>query len=111
MSYELNALEYEMKAQRYEIGMVGLGVMGRNLLLNMADHGHSVAGYDKDVAQVAALRKAAENPDVRGASVRDGRHLQDLKRRASGARIIWVASCRRYKRSSTWRWLRRPRQI
>jgi 6-phosphogluconate dehydrogenase len=23
----------------YEIGMVGLGVMGRNLLLNVADHG------------------------------------------------------------------------
>ena len=24
---------------RFEIGMVGLGVMGRNLVLNMADHG------------------------------------------------------------------------
>ena len=34
--------------QQYEIGMVGLGVMGRNLLLNMADHGVPVAGYDKD---------------------------------------------------------------
>jgi 6-phosphogluconate dehydrogenase len=33
--------------QRYEIGMVGLGVMGRHLLLNMAGHGFSVAGYDK----------------------------------------------------------------
>jgi 6-phosphogluconate dehydrogenase len=45
-----------MKAQQLENGMVGLGVMGRNLLLNMADHGHSVAGYDKDAAKVAALR-------------------------------------------------------
>jgi 6-phosphogluconate dehydrogenase len=27
--------------------MVGLGVMGRNLVLNMADHGFSVAGYAK----------------------------------------------------------------
>ena len=36
-----------------EIGMVGLGVMGRNLLLNMADHGFSVAGYDKDPTKVA----------------------------------------------------------
>ena len=34
--------------QRYEIGMVGLGVMGRNLVLNMADHGFSVTGYDND---------------------------------------------------------------
>jgi hypothetical protein len=31
--------------QRCEIGMVGLGVMGRNLALNMADHGFSVAGF------------------------------------------------------------------
>ena len=34
--------------QQYAIGMVGLGVMGRNLVLNMADHGFFVAGYDKD---------------------------------------------------------------
>jgi 6-phosphogluconate dehydrogenase len=55
-----------MKAQQFEIGMVGLGVMGRNLLLNMADHGHSVAGYDKDAAKVAALKQEAENRDIRG---------------------------------------------
>ena len=44
--------------------MVGLGVMGRNLLLNMADHGFSVAGYDKDMSQVEALRKEAEKRDI-----------------------------------------------
>jgi 6-phosphogluconate dehydrogenase len=54
--------------RQYEIGMVGLGVMGRNFLLNMADHGHSVAGYDKDAAKVAALRQEAENRDIRGAA-------------------------------------------
>ncbi len=47
--------------------MVGLGVMGRNLLLNMADHGHSVAGFDKDPSKVAALRQEAEGRDIRGA--------------------------------------------
>src|ERR1035441_7935430 len=57
-----------MKAKQLEIGMVGLGVMGRNLLLNMADHGHSVAGYDKDAAKVAALRQEAENRHIRGAA-------------------------------------------
>src|ERR1035437_3384598 len=56
-----------MKTQRYEIGMIGLGVMGRNLLLNMASQGHSVAGYDKDPAKVAALRKEAENLKIHGA--------------------------------------------
>ena len=54
--------------QRYEIGMIGLGVMGRNLVLNMADHGFSVAGYDKDLAKVAALRKEAEERNIRGAT-------------------------------------------
>src|SRR5512136_2285049 len=57
-----------MKAQQYDIGMVGLGVMGRNLLLNMADHGHSVAGYDKEVTKVTALRLEAETRNVRGAA-------------------------------------------
>jgi len=37
-------------------------------LLNMADHGHSVAGYDKDATKVAALRREAENRDIRGAA-------------------------------------------
>jgi 6-phosphogluconate dehydrogenase len=56
-----------VKTQSYEIGMVGLGVMGRNLLLNMAEHGYSVAGYDKDVTKVAALRQETEQRDIRGA--------------------------------------------
>jgi 6-phosphogluconate dehydrogenase len=54
--------------QRSEIGMVGLGVMGRNLALNMADHGFSVAGYDKDQAKVEALRQEAQQRDARGAA-------------------------------------------
>jgi 6-phosphogluconate dehydrogenase len=53
---------------RYEIGMVGLGVMGRNFLLNMADHGFSVAGYDTDAAKVEALRQEGGERDVRGAN-------------------------------------------
>ena len=52
-------MKNEMNAQHYEIGMVGLGVMGRNLVLNMADHGFPVAGYDKDEAKVKAMRQEA----------------------------------------------------
>jgi len=58
----------EQPHQRSEIGMIGLGVMGRNLLLNMADHGFSVAGYDKDAGKVEALRQEAKNKDARGAA-------------------------------------------
>ena len=56
-----------MNKAEYEIGMVGLGVMGRNLLLNMADNGYSVAGYDVDMAKVEALRTEAGQRDIRGA--------------------------------------------
>jgi 6-phosphogluconate dehydrogenase len=51
----------------YEIGMVGLGVMGRNLLMNMVDHGYSAAGYDKDLSKVRALQEEAKDNDVFGA--------------------------------------------
>lgn len=47
-----------------EIGMVGLGVMGRNLLLNMADHGFSVAGLDNDLKQVNNLRQESEQRSI-----------------------------------------------
>ncbi|MCC6443605.1 MAG: NADP-dependent phosphogluconate dehydrogenase [Armatimonadetes bacterium] len=53
--------------QEYEIGMVGLGVMGRNLLLNMADRGYRVAGYDRDARQLEALRAEAQGQDIFGA--------------------------------------------
>ena len=48
-----------MNQQQYSYGMVGLGTMGCNLVLNMSDHGFSVAGYDKDAAKVEALNKYA----------------------------------------------------
>lgn len=35
--------------------MIGLGTMGRNLVLNIADHGFVVCGYDRDVAQQQRL--------------------------------------------------------
>lgn len=44
-----------------EIGVVGLGVMGRNILLNMADHGFMVSGYDNNDNQVAILNAQAHN--------------------------------------------------
>jgi len=53
--------------QRCEIGMVGLGVMGRNLLLNMADHGFSVAGYNRTLSKVDTLRQEAAERNVLGA--------------------------------------------
>jgi 6-phosphogluconate dehydrogenase len=44
---------------KYVLGMIGLGTMGQNLLLNMADHDFVVAGHDKDPAKIDALESAA----------------------------------------------------
>lgn len=39
--------------------MVGLGVMGRNLLLNVADHGFKAIGFDKDPQKTSAFEASA----------------------------------------------------
>lgn len=57
-----------MAQGKSRIGMVGLGVMGRNLLLNMAEHGFQVAGYDKDPRQVDLLRAEGADLPIQAAS-------------------------------------------
>lgn len=49
-----------------DFGMIGLGVMGRNFLLNVADHDFRVIGYDLDEAKVEALQqeKSAEHVEA-----------------------------------------------
>jgi 6-phosphogluconate dehydrogenase len=52
---------------QYDFGMVGLGVMGRNLLFNIADHEYNVAGLDLDQGKVDALQnEATEKQKVKG---------------------------------------------
>jgi 6-phosphogluconate dehydrogenase len=48
-----------MANKLFDFGMIGLGVMGRNLLLNMADHGFSVVGFDKDATKTVTLESSA----------------------------------------------------
>ena len=43
----------------YDFGMVGLGTMGRNLLLNIADHGFAAIGFDKDLQKANLLESSA----------------------------------------------------
>ena len=45
-------------------GMVGLGTMGSNLLLNIADHGFEGCGYDRDPGQRDKLVKEAEGKKI-----------------------------------------------
>ncbi|WP_026462406.1 NADP-dependent phosphogluconate dehydrogenase [Adhaeribacter aquaticus] len=56
-----------MNETQFDFGMVGLGVMGRNLLLNMADNDFAVIGLDLDPQKAAALEtEAAAGKPVKG---------------------------------------------
>jgi 6-phosphogluconate dehydrogenase len=58
-----------MENTMYDFGMIGLGVMGSNFLLNMADKGFKVIGFDLDAAKGAKLEKeATPGTTVRGVS-------------------------------------------
>jgi 6-phosphogluconate dehydrogenase len=44
----------------FDFGMIGIGVMGSNLLLNMADHGYAVIGFDLKQERADKLVEAAK---------------------------------------------------
>ena len=52
----------------YDFGMIGLGTMGRNLLLNMGDHGVAGAGYDTDATKGKLLEQESDKGNVKGFS-------------------------------------------
>ncbi|WP_394660506.1 NADP-dependent phosphogluconate dehydrogenase [uncultured Chryseobacterium sp.] len=53
--------------ERYNYGMIGLGVMGRNLLYNIAENGFSIAGFDLDTEKVRELHEGATpEMDIKG---------------------------------------------
>ncbi len=57
-----------MSDQEYEYGMIGLGTMGQNFVLNMADNGFSVAGYDKDEKKVTTFNDDAGEKKIKAFS-------------------------------------------
>lgn len=48
----------------FDFGMIGIGVMGSNLLLNMADHGYAVIGFDLKQERADKLEAAADKDTV-----------------------------------------------
>ena len=55
-----------MSEGTFDFGMIGLGTMGRALLLNMADHGFAVAGFDTDQKKADALHAEGGSEKVLG---------------------------------------------
>ena len=62
-------------AEKYDIGLMGLAVMGQNLVLNMEDHGFSVAVYNRTVSKVDEF---VSRPDVRGRRIKGCHSLEEL---------------------------------
>jgi len=52
----------------YDFGMIGLGTMGRNFLLNVADNGFAAVGLDKDDEKARLLEKEAGDRKIKGAT-------------------------------------------
>lgn len=63
-----------MEDMQYDFGMIGLGVMGSNLLLNMADHGFSVIGYDKNPEKTKTFEASA----TKGTKVKGVNTLEEM---------------------------------
>ncbi|WP_100487865.1 phosphogluconate dehydrogenase (NAD(+)-dependent, decarboxylating) [Sporolactobacillus pectinivorans] len=65
-----------------QIGLVGLGKMGFNLALNMADHGFQVHAFD---LSAEAVQKAADKEGIEGFS-----SLKDLVGSLTKPRVFWM---------------------
>lgn len=58
-------------SQQFDFGMIGLGVMGRNFILNVADHGFSAIGLDTDLAKANTLDEEGAGKMVKGTTSKE----------------------------------------
>ena len=65
---------------QYDFGMIGIGVMGSNLLLNMADHGFAVIGFDLKDERARQLEAAAKEGQVVKGTTRLPEMIAGLKK-------------------------------
>jgi 6-phosphogluconate dehydrogenase len=70
----------------YDFGMIGLGTMGRNLLLNIADHGFAAIGFDKDTSKAQLLESSATS----GTTVKGVDSLADMVKALKQPRKIMM---------------------
>jgi len=68
-----------MMEHQYDFGMIGLGVMGRNFLLNVADHGFSAIGMDRQAEAAQALEEEGAGRRIKG-TTDPNTFVQHLKR-------------------------------
>ena len=76
----------DQSKKKCDVGLIGLGVMGRNFARNMADHGFSVAGFDRDREKIEALL-SARTP---GQDLQPGRTLTEFLGLLSRPRVVML---------------------
>ena len=64
-----------------QIGFVGLGKMGYNLVLNLHDHAYKVVAYD-------VVPKSVEN--IAAVGVKPATSLADLCQQLTGRKVVWL---------------------
>jgi 6-phosphogluconate dehydrogenase len=78
-------MEMANSKQSCELGMIGLGVMGRNLLFNMAEKGFPVAGFDKDLNKVHSLLQESKDHKIYAAE-----NINDFIKLLRNPRVIMM---------------------
>jgi 6-phosphogluconate dehydrogenase len=75
-----------MNTIAFDFGMIGLGTMGRNLLLNIADHGFAAIGYDRDETK----GKLLESEATKGTQVKAAASLAEMVQQLKTPRKIMM---------------------
>jgi 6-phosphogluconate dehydrogenase len=65
---------------KYDFGMIGIGVMGSNLLLNISDHGFAVIGFDLKQERADQLEAAAKEETIVKGTTRIDEMVLSLKK-------------------------------
>jgi len=89
---EVEELAMSDSTQACDIGLIGLGVMGKNLGLNLADHGYRVAAFDLDQLKIEAFE--AQDAQERGGRPQrlfGCQSLVELLAKLAQPRIIFVS--------------------
>ena len=73
-------------AQQCEIGLIGLAVMGQNLVLNMADHGFTVAAHNRTTSRVDEFLAG----EAQGKTIVGCRSLEEFVRILKKPRIVML---------------------
>jgi len=73
-------------AEQCDIGLIGLAVMGQNLILNMADHGFTVAAYNRTISRVDEFLAG----EAQGKSIAGCHSLEEFVRNLKKPRIAML---------------------